>query len=64
MEYNNINILKTFIKNNLKIVIPYIITISLILPIESIGFSKYTTSIINSVKNNKMATLKKPLIMS
>ncbi len=50
----NSQILWNFIQENIVLLIPYIILISLTLPIESIGYSKYTAQIINTKNINQI----------
>jgi len=61
--FNNKAILKDFIQSNLSIILPYMVAIFLILPLESIAFSKYNYKIIESVKSNNLEKMKRPIIL-
>ncbi len=61
--YNHKHMTFNFLKDNSVIIGLYILIISLILPIEAVGFSKYTTNIIETVKDGKLSAITKPVTM-
>lgn len=59
----NSNVIKDFISKNIITVLAYITIISIILPLESIGFSNYITEVISNIKSNSLKLITKPLII-
>lgn len=60
--FNNKEIIKDFINNNLSMIIPYILVICIMLPLESVAFSKSNYRIIDSLKNGDLEMIKEPII--